>query len=75
MLASPDIEVSKDDAIQDLQTSQDLLTGRQAYSKRGPQVIAEDKFRFEVFALLIEEWLGRNLRRNLRIRTAVKCLI
>jgi putative transposase len=38
--------------------------------KRGPQVIDEDKFRFEVFVLLIEEWL----RRKLRVRTAVKCL-
>jgi putative transposase len=42
----------------------------QTYSKRGPQVIAEDKFGFEVFVLLIEEWL----RRKLRVRTAVKCL-
>ena len=38
--------------------------------KRGPQVIDEDKFRFEMFILLIEEWL----RRKLRIRTAVWCL-
>ena len=35
--------------------------------KRGPQVIDKDKFRFEMFVLLIEEWL----RRKLRIRTAV----
>jgi len=34
------------------------------------QVIDEDKFRFEMFILLIEEWL----RRKLRIRTAVWCL-
>jgi putative transposase len=38
--------------------------------KRGPQVIDEDKFRFEVFILLIEEWL----RRKLRVRTTVWCL-
>lgn len=38
--------------------------------KRGPQVIDEDKFRFEVFILLIEEWL----RRKLRVRTTVECL-
>ncbi len=38
--------------------------------KRGPQVIDEDKFRFEVFILLIEEWL----RRKLRVRTTVGCL-
>jgi len=35
--------------------------------KRGPQVIDEDKFRFEVFILLIEEWI----RRKLRVRTKV----
>ena len=28
--------------------------------KRGPQVIDEDKFRFDMFVLLIEEWLRRN---------------
>ena len=28
--------------------------------KRGPQVIDEDKFRFEVFILLIEEWLKKS---------------
>lgn len=38
--------------------------------KRGPQVIDEDKFRFEMFILLIGEWL----RRKLRVRTAVWCL-
>jgi putative transposase len=38
--------------------------------KRGPQVIDEDKFRFEVFILLIEEWL----RQKLRVRTVVSCL-
>lgn len=38
--------------------------------KRGPQVMAEDKFGFEVFVLLIEEWL----RRKLRVRKEVKCL-
>ncbi|MDI9395284.1 MAG: ISH3 family transposase, partial [Euryarchaeota archaeon] len=38
--------------------------------KRGPQVIDEDKFRFEMFILLIGEWL----RRKLRVRTTVWCL-
>jgi putative transposase len=38
--------------------------------KRGPQVIDEDKFRFEVFIILIEEWL----RKKLRVRTVVRCL-
>ena len=37
---------------------------------RGPQVIDEDKFRFEMFILLIEEWL----RRKLRIKLMVECL-
>jgi putative transposase len=37
---------------------------------RGPQVIDEDKFRFEIFILLIEEWL----RRKLRVRLMVECL-
>ena len=37
---------------------------------RGPQVIDEDKFRFEMFILLIEEWL----RRKLRVRLIVECL-
>ena len=37
---------------------------------RGPQVIDEDKFRFELFILLIEEWL----RRKLRVRLMVECL-
>lgn len=32
--------------------------------------MAEDKFGFEVFVLLIEEWL----RRKLRVRKEVKCL-
>jgi putative transposase len=38
--------------------------------KRGTQVIDEDKFRFEVFILLIEQWL----RQKLRVRTVVSCL-
>jgi putative transposase len=38
--------------------------------KKGPKVIDEDKFRFEVFVLLIEEWL----RRKLRARLMVECL-
>jgi putative transposase len=38
--------------------------------KRGPQVIDEDKFRFEIFVLFIEEWL----RRKLRVRTVIECL-
>jgi putative transposase len=37
---------------------------------RGPQIIDEDKFRFEMFILLIEEWL----RRKLRVRLIVECL-
>ena len=37
---------------------------------KGPQVIDEDKFRFELFILLIEEWL----RRKLRVRLMVECL-
>jgi len=38
--------------------------------KRGPQVIDEDKFRFDMFVLLIEEWL----RRKLKVRLVVECL-
>jgi putative transposase len=38
--------------------------------KRDPQAIDEDKFRFETFILLIEEWL----RRKLRVRLMVECL-
>jgi len=38
--------------------------------KRGPQVIDEDKFRFDMFRLLIEEWL----RKKLRVRIVVECL-
>ena len=38
--------------------------------KKGPQVIDEDKFRFDMFVLLIEEWL----RRKLRVRLTVECL-
>lgn len=38
--------------------------------KRGPQVIDEDKFRFSMFILLIEEWL----RRKLKVRLIVECL-
>ena len=38
--------------------------------KRGPQVIDEDKFRFDMFVLLIEEWL----RRKLKVRLIVECL-
>ena len=38
--------------------------------KRGPQVIDEDKFRFAMFIILIEEWL----RKKLRIRLMVECL-
>jgi len=38
--------------------------------KRGPQVIDEDKFRFDMFVLLIEEWL----RRKLKVRLKVECL-
>jgi len=38
--------------------------------KRGPQVVDEDKFRFEMFIILIEEWL----RKKLRVRLMVECL-
>src|SRR5665647_3490896 len=38
--------------------------------KRGPQVIDEDKFRFDMFVLLIKEWL----RRKLKVRLIVECL-
>ncbi len=38
--------------------------------KRDPQVIDEDKFRFEMFILLIEEWL----RQKLKVRLIVECL-
>jgi putative transposase len=38
--------------------------------KRGPQVVDEDKFRFDIFIILIEEWL----RKKLKIRLAVECL-
>src|SRR6056297_1742992 len=37
---------------------------------RGPQIIDEDKFRFDRFVLLIEDWL----RRKLRIQLVVECL-
>jgi putative transposase len=30
--------------------------------QKGPRVIDEDKFRFEMFVLLIEEWLRRKLK-------------
>lgn len=40
--------------------------------KRGPypQVVDEDKFRFDMFIILIEEWL----RKKLRVRLVVDCL-
>jgi putative transposase len=38
--------------------------------KRGPQVVDEDKFRFDMFINLIEEWL----RKKLRVRLMVECL-
>ena len=38
--------------------------------KQGPQVIDEDKFRFDLFRLLIDEWL----RKKLRVRLIVECL-
>ena len=38
--------------------------------KRGPQVVDEDKFRFDMFIILIEEWL----RKKLRVRLIVECL-
>jgi putative transposase len=39
-------------------------------TKKGQKVIDEDKFRFEMFVLLIEEWL----RRRLKVRLIVECL-
>jgi len=30
--------------------------------KKGPQVIDEDKFRFDMFIILIEGWLRKKLR-------------
>jgi hypothetical protein len=78
MLPSPDIEVSKDDTIQDLHT------GGQTYSKREPQVLAEDKLRFEVlaedklrfevFVLLTERGFGRKLRGGLYLCFRLSCL-
>jgi len=38
--------------------------------KRGPQVVDEDKFRFDMFILLVEEWL----KRKLKVRKVVGCL-
>ena len=38
--------------------------------KRGPQVVDEDKFRFDMFIILIEEWL----RKKLKVRLIVECL-
>lgn len=38
--------------------------------QRGPPIIKEDLFRFDVFLLLIEEWV----RRKLKIRITVECL-
>lgn len=38
--------------------------------QRGPPIIMEDLFRFDVFLLLIEEWV----RRKLKMRIAVECL-
>ena len=38
--------------------------------KRGSQVIDEEMFRFDMFIILVEEWL----RRKLRVRTVLQCL-
>ena len=38
--------------------------------KRGPQIVDEDKFRFDMFILLVEEWL----KRKLKVRKVVGCL-
>jgi len=38
--------------------------------QRGPPIIKEDLFRFDVFLLLIEEWV----RRKLKMRITVECL-
>jgi len=38
--------------------------------QRGPPSVKEDMFRFDVFLLLIEEWV----RRKLKMRITVECL-
>ena len=38
--------------------------------KRGPHVVDEDKFRFDTFIILIDEWL----RKKLKVRLLVECL-
>jgi putative transposase len=38
--------------------------------KRGPHVVDEDKFRFDTFIILIDDWL----RKKLRVRLMVECL-
>jgi putative transposase len=38
--------------------------------KRGPLVLDEEKFRFDMLVILVEEWL----RRKLRVRKVVECL-
>ena len=38
--------------------------------KRGPHVVDEDKFRFDTFIILIDEWL----RKKLKVRLVVECL-
>jgi putative transposase len=35
--------------------------------KRGPPIVDEDKFRFDMFILLIEEWLRKKLRVRLMV--------
>ena len=39
--------------------------------KRDPQVVDKDKLRFDMFVILIEEWL----RKKLRVRLTVECLM
>lgn len=39
-------------------------------AKRGPKVVGNEKFRFDISVLLGEEWL----KRKLRVRKVVKCL-
>ena len=38
--------------------------------KRGPKVVGREKFRFDIFVLLVEEWL----KRKLRVQIVVECL-
>jgi len=45
-------------------------TSAESQIKRDPQVVDKDKLRFDMFVILIEEWL----RKKLRVRLTVECL-